>query len=169
MADNKKQQLPPPDDDDEGSTVRDSKGRFASSEKRPSGASLEGQLLNLFEAIGGAVFIWNYRDGQIIAVQAAPLAKALNKLAQQNAKVKRLLQAMTTGGAWGEVMSIVVLGMVLPIAQNHGFEFPWQKVDSGIFDDSGNEPGDNDDDDVPWQKVDSEEEDLRGVMPPLQG
>ena len=35
---------------------------------------------------------------------------------------------MMVGGAWGEVISILVIGIALPIAVNHGFEWPWQRA-----------------------------------------
>jgi len=91
-----------------------------------SPTSLQGQIKELVEAIGGGVSFINPDDGRIIVVQAEPLASALDRLAKQNPNVRRALQGLLVGGAWGEVLSIVLIGIALPIASNHQ-ALPWQR------------------------------------------
>lgn len=92
--------------------------------------SLQGQLRELIEAVGGAISFINPEDGRIVTVQAEPLASALDRLAKQNPNVRRVLQGLLVGGAWGEVLSIVVIGILFPIASNHQ-ALPWQRKARG--------------------------------------
>lgn len=125
--------FPGPDGDPEPETD-DKPKRAPAGRKRPEPAtrkpsspvSLQAQLAELLTGIGGAVAFANPTDGQIIASQAEPLASALDRLAKQNPAVRRVLQSLLIGGAWGEVLSVVAFGIVLPIAMNHN-ALPWQK------------------------------------------
>ena len=93
----------------------------------PRKTNLEKALIESINALDGVVSFVNPADGQVISVQAEPLAGALVRLSKQNAAVKRVLESMMVGGAWGEVLSILIIGIALPIAVNHGFEWPWQR------------------------------------------
>lgn len=81
---------------------------------------LQKQLEELLMGIGlmtsGAV---NQFDGEVIRDNAASMAEAWHKVAQQNATVKRILTSMMETGAWsGAVMATA--GIAIPIMQNHG-------------------------------------------------
>ena len=65
----------------------------------------------------------NTVDGLIISNNAANLAGALDRLANENDNVRRVLTNLVTGSAWGGV--IVAAGSIaLPIAANHGVTLP---------------------------------------------
>lgn len=95
----------------------------------PRKTNLEKALVETINTLGGVVSFVNPADGQVIAVQAEPLAGALVRLSKQNAAVKRVLESMMVGGAWGEVIGILIMGIALPIAVNHGFKWPWEQDD----------------------------------------
>lgn len=130
--------FPGPDGEPEAETeappkkgARPRPGTASPTRKPSSPASLQAQLAELITGLGGAVAFANPVDGQIIADQADALASALDRLAKQNPMVRRVLQSLLIGGAWGEVLSVVVLGVVLPIAMNHG-ALPWQKKETPL-------------------------------------
>lgn len=87
---------------------------------KTTGRNLEIAVADTLKGIGMGVTFFNEPDGTIITGQADDLAAALVRLADRNSQVRRILVGLTTGGAWGEVLSIVLLGIVLPIAGNHG-------------------------------------------------
>lgn len=69
--------------------------------------------------ISGAIAIFNQADGTAIAMNSANMAKAWANLADQNERVKRYLEYMLSGGAWGEVF-VATTPVIFAIAMNHG-------------------------------------------------
>jgi hypothetical protein len=57
--------------------------------------------------------------GEVIAYRSRELADAWARLAQKNPTVKKVLQGLLEGGAWGEVV-MVSLSVAIPIAWNRG-------------------------------------------------
>jgi hypothetical protein len=69
--------------------------------------------------LAGMGWIFNPNDGLCIAANSHNMARAWSNLAAQNERVRRALEWMMAGGAWGEVFwatSPVLLG----IMANHG-------------------------------------------------
>lgn len=60
------------------------------------------------------------RDLQIVADATPALADALVKVADSNPALKRALTTASSGGAYGDLFFVVVGGILLPIAANHG-------------------------------------------------
>jgi hypothetical protein len=59
------------------------------------------------------------RDGLLIIEHSEPIAKALDQLCAENPKVKKAIEKMLEGSAWGGVVFAVgALGFA--IAENHG-------------------------------------------------
>lgn len=59
-------------------------------------------------------------DFGIVAGQASPLAAALVKVSETNPQVRRLLETTVSTGAYGELITVVVGGIAIPIMANHG-------------------------------------------------
>ena len=94
---------------------------------RPSNSQrLESQLVQLFSTVavaGQLATLSNEtvsRDFAIVGAQAEPLAAALVKLAETNPAVRRVLDSLVQTSAYGELITVVVGGIVLPILANHG-------------------------------------------------
>jgi len=100
---------------------------------RPSkSAVLERQLTDLISlafGVGGAVTAGPNGPGapgtisadcMIVAAQAQPLAAALVKVSETNAQVRKALDTLVSTGAYSELLTIVIGGIALPIAANHG-------------------------------------------------
>lgn len=80
---------------------------------------LKGTEGHYFTGIAGMVSMFNYQDGTIIAMNSENMAKAWANLAQNNERVKRYLEWMLSGGAWGEVF-VATSPVILAIMMNHG-------------------------------------------------
>lgn len=94
----------------------------SSTTRKPSGRpiALEKELTELFGFVGLMVSNFNQRDGEIIVQNAEALGKSWATLAKEDARVKRFLDSLTTGNAWGQVV-FATGTMAFAIAQNHGF------------------------------------------------
>lgn len=91
-----------------------------SKETRGRPPVLQKQLEEMFMALGmGAAVIGDSFDGEVIAENSHELAESWYKLAQQNAAVKKALEAMMQTGAWSGVV-MVTAAVAVPILQNHG-------------------------------------------------
>jgi hypothetical protein len=100
--------------------------KSTSSTKQPSGkppgrqTALEKQLEEFF--MGTALIVSvavDEFDGKVIRDNAESLAKQWNKVAQQNATVRRILTSMMEAGAWSGAITATA-AVVVPIAQHHG-------------------------------------------------
>jgi hypothetical protein len=61
--------------------------------------------------------------GQIMTNGAQPMADAWINVAKQNAGVKRILEGLTQGSAWGAVF-MSTAAVAIPIANHHGARVP---------------------------------------------
>lgn len=86
--------------------------------KAPRKGSLEQRLAGTIGLVGTVVYALDAFDGEQILVRGDALAKALDHLAAENPAVKRVLEAMMAGGAWGEVV-MVVAPMAVAIMAHH--------------------------------------------------
>lgn len=77
---------------------------------------LEEMLMFVGLITAGAV---NEFDGEVIRDNAASMAEAWHKVAQQNATVKRILSSMMETGAWSGAVAATA-AVAVPILQNHG-------------------------------------------------
>jgi hypothetical protein len=97
---------------------------------RPRQPKLETQLEDFFGGI--ALMVAAMGDqvcAEIIATQAKPLADAYGNLARKNERVRRMLEMMMEGSAWGQVITVTA-ATVIPIAAHHdlypkGFPLPF--------------------------------------------
>ena len=88
--------------------------------RAPSAASLEARL-NEFLAAASLPFALAGDDycATIIAQRMPRLSHSLVELSRENPAVKRLLNRILEGSAWGGV-ALAVVTIVIPIAQHHG-------------------------------------------------
>lgn len=92
--------------------------------ERPSvpkrGPQLQRQLGEFFAGLSVAAgAAGDLYSAQVIAAKAEPMAEVWYRLAQQNDRVKAILERLVAGSAWGEAM-VVTATVVLPIAHHHG-------------------------------------------------
>lgn len=90
--------------------------------KRPPGRkpALEKRLEEFFVTVSmGVTFTGDFYSAEILRQSAENMAQAWNRLAQQDARVKRVIERMLDGGAWGQVISVNI-AVALPIMQHHG-------------------------------------------------
>jgi hypothetical protein len=88
----------------------------------PKGASLtkiRTGLVMTFTAAGMAVSMVDTYDGQVIAVNAERLADAWCQVAEQNARVRKVLEAMLEGSALGSAVMTSCM-VAIPIMVHHG-------------------------------------------------
>lgn len=81
-------------------------------------STLERDLKATLDGVATALLFVNPTDGQIVAQHSDKLASSWARLAAKNAGVRRVLTALTTGSAYGEV-AIATLLVVIPILANH--------------------------------------------------
>jgi hypothetical protein len=87
---------------------------------RPSSRDkLEQSLAEQLGAIALTLSLFNPRDGQAIMRRAPECAASLARLADQNPKIKRLLESGMTSSAWLGV-AIAFGGLGMELAANHG-------------------------------------------------
>ncbi len=72
-----------------------------------------------YSGLAGALAIVDPFDGACIALNSRQVANAWGALAEQNERVRRLLEAALSGGAWGAAL-LATLTMLLPILVHHG-------------------------------------------------
>lgn len=89
--------------------------------KKPRGRpiALETELEEFFTQMGMVAMMVDQFDGLVITNQAADNARALAKLANKNARVKKALEGMMQVSSLGAVMGVVGATAV-PILMNHG-------------------------------------------------
>lgn len=85
---------------------------------RPPKAKLKDSLQAQFTIIGMSVYAFNHYDGERIMENSQALAESLGKLADENPRVRKVLEKMLMAGAWSEV-GMAVAPMLLPILANH--------------------------------------------------
>lgn len=83
----------------------------------PDHPTLAGQAY--YTGLAGAIFFVDSTDATYVAMHSANVAHAWAMLAEENAKVKLILERALSGGAWGQAV-LATLAMLLPIAANHG-------------------------------------------------
>lgn len=83
------------------------------------GRSLAPRLTTAFTGIGTAVYAIDQTCGTSVLMGAESLGVALDHLAHENPSVRRVLEAMLTTSAWGEVM-MAAASITIPILQHHG-------------------------------------------------
>lgn len=93
----------------------DQKSRKSSGGRRKN---LKKPLEDLFATIGTTVYAFNQVDGTVILQGAPNLAESLDALAREDERVRRVLERMLTGSAWGGVF-MAAGAIVLPIMDNH--------------------------------------------------
>lgn len=92
-------------------------GRARGSKSR---ADLTPALRELLGTVGVAVSMFQPADGAAVLRHSDSIATALGKLAHEDARVYRALEAALTGTAWGGV-AFAVAPLALEIAGNHGW------------------------------------------------
>lgn len=81
---------------------------------------LKSALEDFFGGISIAVmFTGDEYCASIIATQAEPLAEAWAELAKKNVRVRRMIEMLLQGSAWGQVITVTA-ATVIPIAAHHG-------------------------------------------------
>lgn len=92
--------------------------RKASLETRLSGAIVGmGTMLTAGAAITGSSALG--QDGVVIIQHSADMAAAINKVADQDPRVKAALEKMLTAGVWSGV-AMTMIPVVIAICGNHG-------------------------------------------------
>lgn len=97
----------------------------------PRKASLENRLTGALVSMGGMVMAGAavagsaplQADGLVIIEHSANMAAAINKVADQDPRVKAALEKMLTAGVWSGV-AVAALPVALGIAGNHGLVPP---------------------------------------------
>ena len=117
---------PPAGDDKTKSSPRDKKptGRPAGRANASSVAKIEEGLTDLFSGFALAAQFQGNDVAYVILTSRGPkVAAAWAELARQNASVRRVLERLMTGGAWGGVI-VSTLSMALPLAESYGAHVP---------------------------------------------
>jgi len=70
----------------------------------PRTTSLEKRLTELYVSLGSLVVVADPTCGQAVIAAAPETAAALEALAKENPKVRKALEKMLAGGAWGGVL-----------------------------------------------------------------
>lgn len=76
------------------------------------------KLKQLLNTAGGLAMLANPADGQVILAHADAAADAYTELAKRHKSIRRAIEALEAGGAYGAAIS-VTLSMALPILANH--------------------------------------------------
>lgn len=93
----------------------------------PRKASLESRLASSLASMGGMLMATGavvgsapvQADGLVVIQHSANMAEAINRVADQDPRVKAALEKMLTAGVWSGVAA-VMLPVGLAIASNHG-------------------------------------------------
>lgn len=94
---------------------------------RPAGYSPKGAeltkirtgLVMTFTMLGMGISMADTYDGTVIATNAERLADAWTQVAEQNARVRKVLLTMLEGSAWGNAIMITAV-VAIPISVHHG-------------------------------------------------
>lgn len=84
--------------------------------KKNYATGIEGSLLIIGKLVGDIV---NPVDGQIISEHAKPIAEGWQTLAWENPAVAKVLDSLTSGGAWGAAL-MPTASLAIAVAANHG-------------------------------------------------
>lgn len=109
---------PPPDADNDAPKGRKDK-KPKSSKPRGRPIALETELEEFFTQLGAGVMMVDQFDGLVVINQAGENARALSKLANKNARVKKALEALVSISSMGAVVGVVG-GTAVPILMHHG-------------------------------------------------
>jgi hypothetical protein len=89
-------------------------------ERKSRTPKLQGQLEELFAMPAMAYgFVGDEYASNLIATRTPQMAEAWYELAQKNPAIKRILERLVEGSAWGGVVGSS-LAVLLPLAQHHG-------------------------------------------------
>lgn len=104
------------------------RGRPKGSTNRSTVASMsvskiEESLATQFTMIGTAVYAFNSYDGTVILQGTPKLSAALANLCEKNPKIKKNIERMLAGGAYGEVI-VAAAFIAIPIMANHNMMPP---------------------------------------------
>jgi hypothetical protein len=94
-------------------------------DRRPAGIrKIQDGLVQLFTiaGLGTSMFVDEF-DGQVVALNAERLARAWADLAQQSPTVRRALEALLMGSAWGSAIGTTAM-VAVPILVRHGIAPP---------------------------------------------
>lgn len=86
---------------------------------RTSSASLEKRLTQTFTTIAVLVSAFDPVCGATVNERASDLAGAWARLAAQDPRVRKALEALMSGGAYGEALFMTAL-TIIPILRHHG-------------------------------------------------
>lgn len=117
---------PPAEEKNERKPPRDKKptGRPAGRANASSVTKIEEGLTDLFSGFALAAQFQGNDVAYVILTSRGPkVAAAWAELARQNASVRRVLERLMTGGAWGGVV-VSTLSMALPLAESYGAHVP---------------------------------------------
>jgi len=89
------------------------------SQKRTAKRDLKSRLEESFGMLGLLLYAFDPYDGQVILTNAPRLAESLTNLAKANPTVRKILEAALAAGAWSEVLSVVIGGVLGPILIHH--------------------------------------------------
>ena len=90
-------------------------------DRKPGGVTrvaLTRKLTDLFVSLGAMVSPFDPTCGPAVVERAPDIAKALNKLANENDSVRKSLERMLTASAWGEVIAACA-PILLIVAAHH--------------------------------------------------
>lgn len=90
----------------------------SSTSNRGRKKNLTPKLEDFFTSIGTMVYALNATDGAAILEGTPDLARSLNNLANEDERVRRMLERMLTGSAYGGVF-MATAAILLPILANH--------------------------------------------------
>jgi hypothetical protein len=94
-------------------------------DRRPASIrKIQDGLVQLFTiaGLGTSMFVDDF-DGQVIALNADRLARAWADLAQQSPAVRRALEALLMGSAWGSAIGTTAM-VAIPVMVRHGIAPP---------------------------------------------
>lgn len=87
--------------------------------KRTAKRDLKSRLEESFSLLGVLSYAFDPFDGQMILENSGRLAESLTNLAKANPAVRKALEAALAVGAWGEVFSVLIGGILGPILVHH--------------------------------------------------
>lgn len=112
---------PPSQASSKSSNASSSKQAKSSSRNTKKGDSeLISGLTSTVELLGVGVSFLDEFDGDVIHDKATIIAEAFVELSHHNPRVRKLLEQLVTGSAWGGVLMVVGTEVALPIAIHHG-------------------------------------------------
>ncbi len=103
----------------EKNAAKDKKPRAPRNRTPKSTVKLKEGLTDLFIQGGALVYVFNQPDGNAIMQGSERLAGSLETLAKENPAIRKALEKMLKGSAWGGVV-LASASIALPIAVNHG-------------------------------------------------